>query len=107
MLSIDEPAVSRAEPGRAAATCRCGLGRHAKKESGAAADREVVDARASVKSWAVPPTRSAGCSKRDRPPKRWVTECAAASGAAKLSTAAAAEQRRPRATARACGRNAI
>ena len=106
MLSIDAPAVSRAEPGRAAATCRCGLGRHAKKESGAAADREVVDARASVKSWAVP-TKSAGCSKRDRPPKCWVNECAAASGAAKLSTAAAAEQRRPRATARACGRNAI
>ena len=106
MLSIDAPAVSRAEPLRDAAACRCGLGRHA-KESGAAADREVVDARASVKSWAVPPTRSAGCSKRDRPPKRWVTECAAASGAAKLSTAAAAEQRRPRATARACGRNAI
>ena len=66
MLSIDAPAGSRAEPGRDAATCRCGLGRHA-KESGAAADREVVDARASVKSWAVPPTRSAGCSKRDRP----------------------------------------
>ena len=106
MLSIDAPAGSRAEPGRDAATCRCGLGRHA-KESGAAADREVVDARARVKSWTAPPTKSAGCSKRDRPPKCWVNECAAASGAAKTSTAAAAERRRPRATARACGRNAI
>ena len=59
MLSIDAPAGSRAEPGRDAATCRCGLGRHAKKESGAAADREVVDARARVKSWTAPRPRRA------------------------------------------------